>query len=268
VHRVRHPALEWANPFAIHQGTQHPCEESPVDMEPVQANSPIAARAFEFNQEAKRKREAEQQAAAKTENRNNEQHPNRVFFSQEAQVKLSEEKTRDVNRVNEVRVDNNIKAAEKYSQAIRQEIKQAAEAKAEDRQLRQQRDIDKRARANETTRQRNLTAKQVKEADEFHRKAKADETERAIAERNRIAKELQEQKNLAAFNRDVNNRIKETNDIAEKANTATAVRNVDANKRQIAREIHNADVHKGNVARVREKTIKAVKMYEGMGKLS
>jgi len=237
-------------------------------MEPVQANTPIAARAFEFNQEAKRKREGEQQAAARTENRNNEQHPNRVFFSQEAQIKLSEEKTSDVNRVNQVRIDNNIKAAEKYSQAISQEIKQAAEAKAEDRQLRQQRDIDKRAKANEVTRQRNLTIKQVKESDEFHRKAKADETERAIAERNRIAKELQEQKNLAAFNRDVNNRIKETNDIAEKANTATAVKNIDESKRNIAKDIRNADANKANVARVQAKTAKAMKMYDGMGKLA
>lgn len=236
-------------------------------MEPVQANTPLAARAFEFNQEAKRRREAEQKAAAKTENRNNEQHPNRVSFSQEAQIKLSEEKTRDVNRVNEVRVDNNIRAAEKYSQAISQEIKQAADAKAEDRQLRQQRDIDKRARANEATRQRNLTIKQVKEADDGHRKAKADETDRALAEQNRIAKDLQDRKTLAAFTRDVNNRIKETNSIAEKANTATAVKNVDENKRNTAKDIHNADANKANIARVQAKTAKAMKMYSGMGKL-
>ncbi|MFA7280754.1 MAG: hypothetical protein WC100_11725 [Sterolibacterium sp.] len=237
-------------------------------MEPVQANTPLAARAFEFNQEAKRRREAEQKAAAKTENRNNEQHPNRVSFSQEAQIKLSEEKTRDVNRVNEVRVDNNIRAAEKYSQAISQEIKQAADAKAEDRQLRQQRDSDKRARVAEATRQRDLTIKQVKEADDSHRKAKADETERALAEQNRIAKDLQDRKTLAAFTRDVNNRIKETNGIAEKANTATAVKNVDENKRNTAKDIHNADANKANIARVQAKTAKAMKMYNGMGKLA
>ena len=236
-------------------------------MESVQANTPLAARAFEFNQEAKRKREAEQKAAAKTENRNNEQHPNRVFFSQEAQIKLSEEKTRDVNRVNEVRVDNNIRAAEKYSQAISQEIKQAADIKAEDRQLRQQRDIDKRARVAEATRQRNLTTKQVKEADDGHRKAKEVETERALAEQHRIAKSLQERRSLDAMTRDVNNRIKETNDIAEKADTVTAVKNIDQNRRNTAKAITNADAEKANTTRVQAKTAKAMKMYSGVGKL-
>jgi len=237
-------------------------------MEPVQANTPLAARAFEFNQEAKRKREAEQKAAAKTENLDNEQHPNRVFFSQEAQIKLSEEKTHDVNRVNQVRVDNNIRAAEKFSQAISQEIKQAAEIKAEDRQLRQRRDIDKRARAEENLQQHKLKLKVAEDADAAHRKAKADETERAISEQNRIAKDLQERKNLDAFNRDVNNRIKETNDIAEKANTATAVKNVDENKRNTAKDIHNADANKTNITRIQAKTAKAMKMYNGMGKLA
>lgn len=237
-------------------------------MEPVHTNSPVIARAHDYIQEVKRKRAQEQQTAGKTENRTNEQHPNRVFFSQEAQIKLSEEKSHDVNRVEAVRVENKIKASEAYSQGIRQEIQKAAEIKADDRKLRDERFRTAQAKKAEATRQFLASSKEIKESAEFIRKQRADETAKALSDRAEAAKRMQERTNAAVATRDVDMRIKETNRIAEKNDIATAEKNIDASKRQVVGTIERGRKLRAVTDHTRAETEKAVKMYNRVNKLT
>lgn len=237
-------------------------------MEPIHTNSPVIARALEYTQEVKRKRELEQQVAAKSENRSDEQHPNRVFFSQEAQIRLSEEKSHDVNRVAEVRVANKLKASEQYSQAIRQEIQKAAEVKSDDRKLRNERDQSARAKTAAATKLLAASNKEIQESADAARKSKADQTAKAISARDEAVRNIQERSITVAAVRDINRRIKENDDMAEKANTATAARNKEDHQRSIDVTVENLKVDKARTARVRAETAKAVRMYGRVGKLS
>lgn len=237
-------------------------------MEPIHTNSPVAARALEYTQEVKRKRELEQQVAAKSENRSDEQHPNRVFFSQEAQIRLSEEKSHDVNRVAEVRVANKLKASEQYSQAVSQEIQKAAEIKSEDRKLRD--DGDRAAQAKTATAAKVFAAgnKEIKESAEAARNVKADGIAKAIAEQTTAEKSFQARTNVAVVTRDISRRIKETDAISEKADAATAAKNKEDRKKSIDVAVENLKVDKARTELVRTETVKAVRMYGRVGKLS
>lgn len=236
-------------------------------MEPIHTNSPVIARALEYTQEVKRKRELEQQVAAKSENRSDEQHPNRVFFSQEAQIKLSEEKSHDVNRVEAVRVENKIKAAEQYSEAISQEIKKGAAVKSDDRKLRNERDQAARAKTAAAGKLLAAGNKEIQESADATRKSKADESAKAISVRDEAVKNIQERSIMVAAVRDINRRIKENDDMAEKTNTATTTKNKEDHQRSIDVTVENLKVDKARTARVRTETAKAVKMYGHVGKL-
>jgi len=237
-------------------------------MEQIRTNSPVTARALEYTQEVKRKREEEQQAAAKTENRPNEQHPNRVFFSQEAQIKLSEEKSHDVNQVEAVRISNKIKAAEQYSAAISQEIQKAAEIKSEDRKLRDDRERAAQVKTAAAAKKLATSNKEIKESADVARKAKADDTAKAIAARTETAKNLQVRTNAAVATRDINRRIKENDDILEKANMATTTQNIADHKKHVATTVETLRTYKATTERVRAETAKAVKMYDHVKKLT
>lgn len=237
-------------------------------MEPIHTNSPVIARALEYTQEVKRKQELEQQVAAKSANRSDEQHPNRVFFSQEAQIKLSEEKSHDVNRVEAVRVENKIKAAEQYSEAISQEIQKGAEIKSDDRKLRNERDHAARAKTAVAAKRLAAGNKEIQESADAARKSKADDNAKAISVRDQAVKNIQDRSIAVAAVRDINRRIKENDDMAEKANAATATRNKEDHQRSIDVTVVNLKVDKARTARVRAETEKAVRMYGRVGKLS
>ncbi|MDD5175925.1 MAG: hypothetical protein PHQ05_05840 [Sterolibacterium sp.] len=122
-------------------------------MESINSNSAtsLAARIQDFTQSAKREREEKQQAAdkaAKVERPTAIQHVNQVSFSQEAQIKLSQEMSQDANRVQEVRVADNAKAAEEYSRALRQEADKRTQSRIEAGKARVEKDKVEETRSN------------------------------------------------------------------------------------------------------------------------
>ena len=235
-------------------------------MEPIHSNSPVTARALDYTQEAKRKRDQDQRAAARTENRSNEQHANQVSFSQAAQIKLSEEKSHDVNRVEEVRVATRIKAAEQYSQAISQEIRKGAESRTDDQRLRDSRERADQVKTDAAAKLAAAGSKETKETADAAEQARLSNTAKAFEERTIAAKDLLARTNAAVSTRDVNRRIKETNDVAEKENIASAARHIADNKRLGAATVEHARATKATTEKAHAETVKAVKMYSRLDK--
>lgn len=231
-------------------------------MESIPTNVPVLARAFDYAQEAKRQRELEQQAAAKTEKTPNEQPANRVTFSQEAQTRLNEEKTHIANQVQDVRDAAKLAAAEERGKAMREEYQKAAEARVEDRNLRMERDRVARAKtvvANKAVADNRRVVEKVAAATQ---KISAEATVKAIEQRGLKAEELKKLNQADDMTRTVKAQDKETNNLLEKQKAAVVVKNMQASKDEIQIATEQSKKVKTTNERVKTETAKAMKMYQ------
>lgn len=231
-------------------------------MESIQTNVPVLARAFDFAQEAKRKRDLEQQAAAKTEHTLDEQHANRVTFSQEAQTRLNEEKTHVANQVNEVRDAIKLAAAEARGKAMSEERQRAVEARAEARQFREERDSVARLK----TEVANKAVADNREAGEktasAAQKISADAVVKAIEQRSIKAEEIVKRTKVEDSLRTINAQKRETSDLLEKQKARVVVDNLDESKKNTHVAIEHSRKEKVINDHVKAETAKAMRMYQ------
>ncbi|MFA7270663.1 MAG: hypothetical protein WC073_15105 [Sterolibacterium sp.] len=237
-------------------------------MESVQTNSPVAARAFEYAQEAKRKREEDQQVAAKSENIAKEQHANQVAFSQAAQTRLSEEKTHDARLVHEVRVVDKLAASEAHSQVISLEKQKAAETRSENQKIRQDKDSAARANSAKLAKANAENDKQVEATAQTMQNARALAFDKASAEHAKAEKDLVVRTDAAYIARTIDKRNKDANALVEKENRASTANNFEKRNQDNKAAVDNVMKEKANTQRVRRETDKAIKMYQSMGKLA
>lgn len=231
-------------------------------MESVNSNSPVLSRALEFAREAKRERDVDQHAAVKADNPAQEQHANQVSFSQAAQIKLSEEKTQDLNRVEAVRVENRTRADEQRSQAMDQQAARAAATRTENKQLRLAKDEAARANAAET-------AKAVAENDkvqqafvEAAKQIKALETDKAIQADSKLVKEALDKTNVAVAERNLAAQKKVDDDTATKINADAALQSEFEHKKSNDSAAQNTGRNKAIDRRLKTELDEAVKMYK------
>lgn len=230
-------------------------------MESIHTNVPVLARAVDFVQEAKRKRVLEQQAAAKTEHTLDEQHANRVTFSQEAQTRLNEEKTHVANQVNEVREAIKAEAAEARGKAMAEAHREAVEARGEARQLREERDSVARLRteaANKAVADNREAAEKIASTTQ---KISAEAIAKAIEQRAIKAEEFVERTRAEDTLRTINAQQKETSDLLEKQKARVVVENLDESKQNTEVAIKHSIKEKAINDRVKAETAKAVRMY-------
>ncbi|MCX7177389.1 MAG: hypothetical protein NTX56_01035 [Proteobacteria bacterium] len=235
-------------------------------MDSIQTNSPVIARALDFKQEAKRRADEDLAAAAKTENKTRENHPNRVFFSQEAQIRLNEEKSQDTNRVEEVRVTSRTQASEKQSQAITQEIQKAVVVKAESRDLRQSRDHTAREKAALSRRAAAQDLKESEAAADAVKKNTASAITKALEVQARSAKEFSDKAIAAVVTRSLNDHTQQGNAAVEK-NTRTAVKNTEDNSRIDKAVNERVKTSRIKTEKTNTDTTKALNMYAHVSKM-
>lgn len=231
-------------------------------MESIQSTTSVLARASEYAQAAKRERELEQQAAAKTDNASNEQPANRVTFSQAAQTRLNEEKTHLANQVAEVRNAERAAAAEVRGKAMLQERNAAAEQRAEAAKLREEKDSDARLKA-EAANDAAANKRRIAEATAGTvKKIKAESSARAIEQQKSVAKDLITQDKTEDLNRTIQAQTKETADFLEKQKAAVVVKNRDeyAKDNQVA--VEHLSKLKSITEHTKVETAKAMRMYQ------
>lgn len=231
-------------------------------MESVQANIPVLARAFDYAQEAKRQRELELQAAARTENTLNEQPANRVTFSQAAQTRLNEEKTHIANQATEVRNAERAAAAEERSKVMLQQHLEGVEKRAAAEKLREERDSAARLQtevANKTV--ANTRKVMEKTANAAHR-IREDATANAIEQRTLKSKELVGLAKAEDSSRTLEAQQKETNQFLEKQKRTVVVKNREENAENNAVAIEHSKKVKAATEHSKAETAKAMKMYQ------
>ena len=236
-------------------------------MEPIQTNNPVVARAYDFAQEAKHKRELEQETAAKTDNSLNEQFANRVTFSQEAQIRLNEEKTHVANEVNVVREAAKAAVAEERRQDIVKEHQQAVEARSEAQQLRQERDVVARERAVAANKVVAHNLKQGKETVEAVHKVNEKATANALELRAAIGKELKQKNKADDFNRTREAQAKETTTFLEKQKGAVIAKNKGETDKNNEVAVEHLQRLKALTARGKAEIDKATRMYQKVEKI-
>jgi len=231
-------------------------------MESIQTNHPVLARAQEFSQEVRRQRELAQEAAAKVDIPLKQEPAIRVTFSQEAQTRLNEEKTHDLNVVQQVRVAERAAAAEERSKAMRDEHQKAVEERVAALDARVERDHiakDKAVVADKLLADRREAVEKVAKAT---RKISEASTERAIQQQNLKAAEFIERRNAVDFDRTFVAKTKETSDLLEKQKRAVVVKNMHESRTNDAVAVEQMQKFKKINERVKAETAKATKMYE------
>lgn len=244
-------------------------------MASIQSNNPVLARAIEFTQESKHKREVEQKAAAKVENSLNDDPANRVTFSQTAQIRLNEEKTHVANQVEEVRVASKIAAAEVRSKEIAQEHQKSVDARIEARETRVARDREAQDKTVALVKETAVNQKKSEDMANAAKKLLVAGIEKAATQHDIKTRQFFEKVNTDDLARTVKAQEKETSDLLEKSKKVVLTTNMHARAKETEVAVSNSrklkavtdhtkaetDHTKVITDKTKAETDKAMKMY-------
>lgn len=220
-------------------------------------------RTLDFTQSVKRKREEQQEAAAKAkaEGAPAAQPANQVNFSQAAQIRLSQELSQETNRVQAIRVENNTKAVEAYSESLRQEAKKAVEIKNEDRKLKAQREIVREAKAEAAAQSARNLKEEIQKIAALDMKRETEETAKGVEKYANLAREAERRTSAIIVSRGIERQADTKKRLDDKVAAEETANNAALTKRL---SDHAAEAFKETKAlneRARIDAEKALKIY-------